>query len=39
MARLGMPKEVADLVIFLSSAKSSFITGGYFAIDGGYLAQ
>jgi NAD(P)-dependent dehydrogenase (short-subunit alcohol dehydrogenase family) len=39
IGRLGMPEEVAELVLFLSSDKSSFITGGYFAIDGGYLAQ
>jgi NAD(P)-dependent dehydrogenase (short-subunit alcohol dehydrogenase family) len=37
--RLGMPHEVAELVLFLSSEKASFITGGYFPIDGGYLAQ
>jgi len=39
IGRLGMPEEVAELVLFLSSTKASFITGGYFAIDGGYLAQ
>lgn len=39
IGRLGLPEEVAELVLFLSSQKSSFITGGYFAIDGGYLAQ
>ena len=39
MGRLGMPEEVAELVLFLSSQKASFITGGYFAVDGGYLAQ
>jgi NAD(P)-dependent dehydrogenase (short-subunit alcohol dehydrogenase family) len=39
IGRLGTPEEVADLVLFLSSAKSSFITGNYFAVDGGYLAQ
>ncbi len=39
MGRIGMPGEVAELVLFLSSEKASFITGGYFAIDGGYLAQ
>jgi len=39
IGRLGTPEEVAELVIFLSSDKASFITGGYFAIDGGYLAQ
>lgn len=37
--RLGLPQEVAELVLFLSSSRSSFITGGYFPIDGGYLAQ
>lgn len=39
IGRLGKPEEVAELVLFLSSKKSSFITGGYFAVDGGYLAQ
>ncbi|HSD63004.1 MAG TPA: glucose 1-dehydrogenase [Ignavibacteriaceae bacterium] len=39
IGRLGTSEEVAELVIFLSSDKASFITGGYFAIDGGYLAQ
>jgi len=39
IGRIGDTKEVAELVVFLSSAKASFITGGYFAVDGGYLAQ
>lgn len=39
IGRLGTPEEVAELVIFLSTDKSSFITGNYFAVDGGYLAQ
>lgn len=38
MNRLGQPEEVAELALFLSSDKSSFITGGYFLIDGGYTA-
>jgi NAD(P)-dependent dehydrogenase (short-subunit alcohol dehydrogenase family) len=37
--RLGLPQEVAELVLFLSSEKASFITGSYYPIDGGYLAQ
>lgn len=39
IGHIGLPEDVAELVLFLSSDKSSFITGAYFAIDGGYLAQ
>jgi NAD(P)-dependent dehydrogenase (short-subunit alcohol dehydrogenase family) len=39
IGRLGKPEEVAELVLWLSSAKSSFVTGSYYAIDGGYLSQ
>ena len=39
IGRLGQPEEVAELVIWLSSEKASFITGNYYAADGGYLAQ
>ncbi|UII29135.1 glucose 1-dehydrogenase [Fulvivirga maritima] len=38
MNRLGKPEEVAELVLFLSSNKSSFMTGGYYLVDGGYSA-
>ena len=38
IGRLGEAKEVAELVIWLSSDKASFVTGNYYAIDGGYLA-
>jgi NAD(P)-dependent dehydrogenase (short-subunit alcohol dehydrogenase family) len=37
--RLGKPDEVAELVVWLSSAKASFVTGAYYPVDGGYLAQ
>ncbi|MGB7500644.1 MAG: glucose 1-dehydrogenase [Moheibacter sp.] len=37
--RLGEPMEVAELVLWLASDKSSFATGTYFPIDGGYLAK
>lgn len=39
MGRLGKPEEVAALVIWLSSDKASFVTGSYYPVDGGYLAQ
>ena len=39
IGRLGKPEEVAELVLWLSSPKASFVTGAYYAVDGGYLAQ
>jgi NAD(P)-dependent dehydrogenase (short-subunit alcohol dehydrogenase family) len=39
IGRLGEAKEVAELALWLSSDKASFVTGSYYAIDGGYLAQ
>jgi NAD(P)-dependent dehydrogenase (short-subunit alcohol dehydrogenase family) len=39
MGRLGEPHEVAELVLWLSSDKASFATGGYYPVDGGYLAR
>lgn len=39
MGRLGRPEEVAELVIWLSSDKASFVNGAYYPVDGGYLAR
>ena len=39
MGRLGESDEVAELVLWLVSDKASFVTGGYYAVDGGFLAQ
>lgn len=39
VGRLGTSEEVSELVTFLSSDKASFVTGGYYPVDGGYLAQ
>ncbi|MFZ2784110.1 MAG: glucose 1-dehydrogenase [Sediminibacterium sp.] len=39
MGRLGQPEEVAELALWLNSDKASFVTGSYYNVDGGYLAQ
>jgi len=39
MNRLGNAEEVAAMVLFLSSPSASFVTGGYYPVDGGYLAR
>lgn len=39
MGRLGEAEEVAELVVWLASARASFVTGAYYPVDGGYLAR
>jgi NAD(P)-dependent dehydrogenase (short-subunit alcohol dehydrogenase family) len=39
MGRLGTSEEVAELALWLNSDKASFVTGAYYNVDGGYLAQ
>lgn len=39
IGRLGKSEEVAELIYWLSSDKSSFVTGSYYPVDGGYLAR
>jgi NAD(P)-dependent dehydrogenase (short-subunit alcohol dehydrogenase family) len=39
IGRLGTAHEVAELVLWLATGKSSFVTGAYYAVDGGYLSR
>ena len=39
IGRIGEPHEVAELVLWLCSDKSSFVTGAAHFVDGGYTAQ
>ncbi|HOK52924.1 MAG TPA: SDR family oxidoreductase [Armatimonadota bacterium] len=39
VGRLGRPEEVADVVLWLCSDESSFVTGYPVAIDGGFVAR
>ncbi|MGH7899200.1 MAG: SDR family NAD(P)-dependent oxidoreductase [Candidatus Binatia bacterium] len=37
--RLGEPRDIADLVVFLASDRSAYITGQLFSVDGGFFAH
>ncbi len=39
MGRVGMPEDIADVVVFLASPASRFITGQRIAVDGGLFNQ
>jgi NAD(P)-dependent dehydrogenase (short-subunit alcohol dehydrogenase family) len=36
ISRLGRPEEVADIICFLLSDDSSFVTGSTYTVDGGW---
>ncbi len=38
LKRIGKPEEVSNMVVFLASEDSSYITGATFYVDGGWLA-
>ena len=39
MKRYGQPEEVGQVVLFLASDRSSFVTGAHYTVDGGRLAK
>jgi 3-oxoacyl-[acyl-carrier protein] reductase len=39
VGRYGEPKEYADVVAFLASARASYVTGSVIRVDGGLIAS
>ena len=39
LGRLGTPEDMAEAIVFLLSARASFITGTDLVVDGGWIAQ
>ena len=37
--RIGQPRDVANVVLFLASDESSYMTGSIVFVDGGWLIQ
>ena len=39
LGRMGLPKDIADTVVFLASDKADYITGQTIVVDGGYTLR
>jgi NAD(P)-dependent dehydrogenase (short-subunit alcohol dehydrogenase family) len=39
LGRLGTPRDIANMAVFLASDESAFVTGSTFVVDGGYTAR
>ncbi|KAL1858071.1 hypothetical protein VTK73DRAFT_7968 [Phialemonium thermophilum] len=38
LGRMGQPREVANIIVFLLSDSASYVTGAHWTVDGGYTA-
>jgi NAD(P)-dependent dehydrogenase (short-subunit alcohol dehydrogenase family) len=38
ISRVAQPEEISEVVLYLASDRSAFVTGSIFTVDGGYTA-